>query len=51
VKRDWLVLEVRTSLLWPKDDPVQPRKPSWGVGVGLEVVFGTHTFLARPVTF
>jgi hypothetical protein len=51
VKRDWLVLEVRTSLLWPKDDPVQPRKPSWGVGMGLEVVFGTHTFLARPVTF
>jgi hypothetical protein len=51
VYRDWLVLELRTSLTWPKDDPSQPRAPSWGVGVGFEMFFGTNEFLARPVTF
>lgn len=51
VYRDWLVLELRSSLTWPKDDPTQPRAPSWGVGVGFEMFFGTDEFLARPVTF
>jgi hypothetical protein len=51
VYRDWLVLELRSSLTWPKDDPSQPRAPSWGVGVGFEMFFGTDEFLARPVTF
>ena len=51
VYRNWLVLELRTSLTWPKEDPSQPREPSWGVGVGFEMFFGTNEFLARPVTF
>ncbi len=51
VYRDWLVLELRSSLTWPKDDPSQPRAPSWGVGFGFEMFFGTDEFLARPVTF
>jgi hypothetical protein len=51
VARDWLVMEVRTSLGWPKDEPEQPRKPSWGLGIGFEMFFGTDEFLARPVTF
>jgi hypothetical protein len=51
VVRDWLVLEVRSSLSWPKEDPVEPRKPSWGVGLGFEMFFGTDEFLARPITF
>ena len=51
VYRDWLVLELRTSLTWPKDDPSQRREPSWGVGVGFEMLYGTDEFLARPVTF
>jgi hypothetical protein len=51
VYRDWLVLEVRTSLTWPKEDPMQTRDSSWGVGVGFEMFFGTDEFLARPVTF
>lgn len=51
VSRDWLVLETRVSLTFPKDDPLQPREASWGVGVGLEMFFGTDEFLARPVTF
>jgi hypothetical protein len=51
VMRDWLVMEVRTSLTWPKEYPDQPRAPSWGVGVGFEMFFGTDEFLARPITF
>jgi hypothetical protein len=51
VFRDWLVLEVRTSLDWPKVFPYQHRSASFGVGVGFEMFFGTDQFLARPVTF
>lgn len=51
VMRDWLVMEVRSSLTWPREFPDQPRKPSWGVGLGFEMFFGTDEFLARPITF
>jgi hypothetical protein len=51
VLRDWLVVEIRPSVTWPKDEPEQPRKPSWGVGIGFEIFFGTDEFQARPVTF
>lgn len=51
IVRDWLVIELRTSLTWPKDLPEQPRKPSWGVGLGFEMFFGDQDFLARPATF
>ena len=51
VARDWLVVEVRTSVTWPKEEPEQSRHPSWGVGVGLEMLFGSEPFRARPVTF
>lgn len=51
VARDWLIMEIRTSLTWPKEDPAAGRKPSWGIGLGFEMFFGTDEFLARPVTF
>ena len=51
VKRDWLVLETRLSLTFPKDHPWETRDATWGIGVGLEMFFGTNEFLARPVTF
>jgi hypothetical protein len=51
VMRDWLVLEVRPSVTWPKDQPEQPRKPSWGLGIGFEMYLGTEEFQARPATF
>ncbi|HEU4627162.1 MAG TPA: hypothetical protein VFS52_20535 [Steroidobacteraceae bacterium] len=51
VIRDWLILEVRSSFTYPKDFRWQSRKPSWGVGLGFEMFFGTDEFLARPVTF
>ena len=49
--RDWLILELRTSYTYPKDFPYQTRKGTLGVGVGLEMFFGTDEFLARPTTF
>ncbi len=51
ISRDWLVLEVRTDLMWPKDYAWQSRKPSWGFGVGFEMYFGGEEVSARPVTF
>jgi hypothetical protein len=51
IARDWLVLETRVSLTFPKDYSWQSREATWGVGVGLEMFFGTNDFLARPVTF
>jgi hypothetical protein len=51
LSRDWLVLELRSSLTWPKEFSHQPRAPSWGCGIGLEIMFGGDTFLARPTTF
>lgn len=51
LSRDWLVMEIRTSLNWPREELEQPREPSWGVGIGFEMFFGTGEFLARPVTF
>jgi len=51
VSRDWLIMEIRTSLTWPKDEPTQVREATWGVGIGFEMFFGTDDFLARPVTF
>ncbi len=51
LSHDWLVMEIRSSLTWPREELSQPRKPSWGVGIGFEMLFGTDDFLARPVTF
>jgi len=51
VLRKWLIMEVRTSVDWPKDDVTQDRHSSLGVGMGFEMLFGTEEFLARPVTF
>jgi hypothetical protein len=51
VARDWLIMEWRTSLTWPRELREQSRKPSFGVGIGFEMMFGTDEFLARPVTF
>jgi hypothetical protein len=51
VLRRWLVMELRTSVDWPRDFVTQHRGASFGVGIGFEMLFGTEAFLARPVTF
>jgi hypothetical protein len=51
VVRRWLIMELRTSVDWPRDYVTQHRGSSFGVGIGFEMLFGTQEFLARPVTF
>jgi hypothetical protein len=51
IMRDWLILETRASVTFPREFADQEREASWGVGIGLEMFFGTDDFLARPVTF
>jgi hypothetical protein len=51
VSRDWLILEIRTSVTWPKEMPAENRSSNIGVGIGFEAFFGTDEFQARPVTF
>jgi hypothetical protein len=51
IARDWLVLETRASVTFPREFADQEREASWGIGIGLEMFFGTDDFLARPVTF
>ena len=51
ILRRWLIMEARTSIGWPKDQPGQRRRRSLGLGLGFEMLFGTTDFLARPVTF
>lgn len=51
IHREWLIMELRSSVTWPKDVPGAARTPSWGVGVGVEMLFGTTQFQALPVTF
>lgn len=49
--RDWLILETRSSLTWPKEVVGAARSASWGLGVGVEMLLGTTRFQARPATF
>jgi hypothetical protein len=51
ILRDWLVLETRASVTFPREFADQEREASLGIGIGLEMFFGTDDFLARPVTF
>jgi len=51
ILRRWLIMEVRTSLDWPRDYIYQHRSASFGIGLGFEMMIGTDEFLARPITF
>jgi hypothetical protein len=51
VIRDWLILELQTSVTWPHHLREHSRKASWGFGLGCEIYFGNQEFSSRPVTF
>jgi hypothetical protein len=40
ITREWLFLELRSSITWPKDLPEESRDSNWGLGVALEMQFG-----------
>jgi hypothetical protein len=37
---EWLFLELRTSITWPRETLLERREPNWGAGVALEMLFG-----------
>jgi len=40
VYREWLFLELRTSLTWPRESLIEEREPNWGAGAAIEMQFG-----------
>ena len=40
---EWLFLELRSSLTWPRETLLEPREADWGAGVALEMLFGERT--------
>ena len=38
--RDWLFLELRSSVTWPRENLLERRESSMGAGVALEMTFG-----------
>jgi hypothetical protein len=40
VHLEWLFLELRSSVTWPRQSLVERRDPNWGAGVALELLFG-----------
>ena len=38
--REWLFLELRSSITWPREDLVEHRVSNLGAGVALEMMFG-----------
>jgi hypothetical protein len=41
--RDWLFLELRSSVTWPRESLLERREPNWGAGAGFELLFGERT--------
>jgi hypothetical protein len=40
IHRDWLYLELRSSVTWPREALLEDRETNWGGGVALEMQFG-----------
>jgi hypothetical protein len=40
IHRDWLYLELRSSLTWPRESLLEEREPNWGAGAAVELQFG-----------
>ena len=40
---DWLFLELRSSVTWPRATLAERREANWGAGVALEMLFGEFT--------
>jgi hypothetical protein len=40
---DWLFLELRSGLTWPRETLIERREPNWSAGIALEMLFGERT--------
>ena len=41
--REWLFLELRSSITWPRETLLERREANWGAGAALEMLFGERT--------
>jgi hypothetical protein len=41
--REWLFLELRSSITWPRETLLERREANWGAGLALEMLFGERT--------
>ncbi len=39
-KRDWLFFELRSSIIWPRDNLLERRDSNIGAGIAVEMMFG-----------
>jgi hypothetical protein len=42
--REWLFLELRSSITWPREDPLEHRVSNLGAGVAVEMMFGERKY-------
>jgi len=42
--REWLFLELRSSITWPRKDLLEDRETNLGAGVALEMMFGERRY-------
>ena len=47
IYQDWLFLELRSSITWPRETLLERRERNLGAGVGLELLFGERGSDAR----
>jgi len=40
---EWLFLELRSTITWPRETLLEQREPNWGAGVALEMLFGERS--------
>jgi len=43
IYRDWLILELRSSITWPRETLLETRERNLGVGAAVEMQFGERT--------
>jgi hypothetical protein len=40
---EWMFLELRSSITWPRETSIERREPNWSAGIALEMLFGERT--------
>jgi hypothetical protein len=40
---EWLFLELRSGITWPRETLTERREPNWSAGIALEMLFGERT--------
>jgi hypothetical protein len=41
--REWLFLELRSGITWPRETLLELREPNWAAGIAVEMLFGERT--------